>query len=776
MSDSAKSENYFPVEASIPDCTVSLESILCTEELRRRQSRLPDYKKENDALVTLLSALLDPQSNILQTLAETILDVTQCDSSGLSLLTKDDGGKRFYWPAIAGIWKPHIGGGTPRDFGPCGDVLDRNRTLLFKHFERRYPYLLPVMPPAEECLLVPFYVGGKAVGTIWAIMHNDRRKFDAEDERLMNTLGRFASLAYQTLESIEHLKLQIAARETAEAALRELASGLEAKIRRLVGANIIGIFVWNLEGEIIEANEAFLHMVEYSREDLLSGRLRWRDLTPVEWRERDERAVTELKATGTAQPFQKEYFRKDGRRVPVMLGAAMFEGSGNEGVAFVLDLTEQKRAEEALRASEERWSKLAENSSAGIALVAPDGHFMAANVALQKMLGYTEDELQRRTLLDITHEEDRADTEARVAEAYEGRRRAYRVEKRYLRKGGGIMWADASIVFVPASGSNSAFFSAVIVDCTERMWAEEALQKAQAELAHVTHVTTLGELTASITHEINQPLAAVATNANAALRWLSSNPPNFLEAHEAIRRIARDGNRVGKIIEGVRALAKKAPPKMEWLDLNEAIGDVVAMVRSQVQRNRVLLQTRLANDLPLILGDKVQLQQVILNLLINAVEAMSGAGEGPRELEVSSQKAANIHGESKEETSGDRALTEVEWTHVLITVRDSGPGLNPKSIDRLFNAFYTTKSHGLGMGLAISRSIIAAHRGRLWAKANAPRGAVFQFTLPVPDTPDVTKRKKSYACAPGDRQRVKSESLQQIIGEEAIGLIIGEER
>jgi GAF domain-containing protein len=177
-----------PVEASIPDSTVSLESILCTEELRRRPSRLPDYEKENRALVALLGALLDSHSSILQTLADTILDVIRCDSSGVSLLTKEDGGKRFYWPAIAGMWRPHIGGGTPRDFGPCGDVLDRNCTLLFKHFERRYPYFLPVTPLIEECLLVPFYVGGKAVGTIWAITHSDRRKFDAEDERLMNTL------------------------------------------------------------------------------------------------------------------------------------------------------------------------------------------------------------------------------------------------------------------------------------------------------------------------------------------------------------------------------------------------------------------------------------------------------------------------------------------------------------------------------------------------------------------------------------------------------------
>jgi PAS domain S-box-containing protein len=738
MAEFAESKNDFPIEASIPDCTVSLESILCTEQLRRRPWRPPDYKKENHALVALLSARLDPQSNILQTLAETILDVTQCDSSGLSLLTKDDGGKRFYWPAIAGTWKPHIGGGTPRDFGPCGDVLDRNCTLLFKHFERRYPYLLPVMPPAEECLLVPFYVGGKAVGTIWAIMHGDRRKFDAEDERVMSTLGQFASLAYQSLESIEDLKLQIAAREKAEAAVRQLASGLEAKIRRLVDANIIGICVWNLEGEIIEANEAFLQMVGYSREDLLTGRVRWRDLTPAEWRDRDERAVAELKATGTAQPFQKEYFRKDRSRVPVLLGAAMFEGSGNEGVAFVLDLSEQKRAEEALRASEERWSKLAENSSAGIALIAPDGRFIAANLALQKMLGYTEDELQGRTASDITHAEDRAATEAHIAEANEGQRRVRRVEKRYLRKDGGVMWADVSTVFVPASGSNSAFFSAVIVDRTERKQAEEelhqkevSLREAQTALAHISRVTTMGELTASIAHEINQPLAAVVNNAGACLRWLAAQ--NLEEARQSASLVIADGHRAGEIIGRIRALAKKAPPQKDWLDLNETIGEVIAMAGSEVRRNRISLQTQLANDLPLILGDRIQLQQVILNLLINAIEAMSGMREGPQELWVSSQKVTEIPGESTEERYEDRALADAEWTHVLIAVRDSGPGLDPKGLDRLFNAFYTTKPQGLGMGLAISRSIIEAHGGRLWATANASKGAVFQFTLPIRD-------------------------------------------
>src|SRR3989454_977868 len=208
---------------------VPLESILCTEELHRRPWRPPDYGKENRALVALAIALADSPRTILQTLAEKALEVVQADSAGLSLLTKDE--KRFYWPAIAGAWQPHLGGGTPRDFGPCGDVLDRNVPMLFTHWERRYPYLRPATPLAEEGLLVPFYVNGKAVGTIWAIAHNDRRKFDAEDLRLLESLGRFASAAYQALASIDDLKVQIAEREKAETALQELTNGLEMQVR-----------------------------------------------------------------------------------------------------------------------------------------------------------------------------------------------------------------------------------------------------------------------------------------------------------------------------------------------------------------------------------------------------------------------------------------------------------------------------------------------------------------------------------------------------------------
>ena len=212
---------------SFPNGAASLESILCTDELEKRKARAPDHAKENRALVALSEALADSPQTVLQTLVDTILDVCQAGSAGISLLREINGEQRFYWPAIAGQWETHIGGGTPRDFGPCGDVLDRNAPLLFHHIARRYTYFQEVTPPVEEALLVPFYVNGRAVGTIWAVAHDDCRKFDAEDLRLMTGLGKFASSAYQVLASLE----DITERKHAEEAIKE--KDLSARLLKL---------------------------------------------------------------------------------------------------------------------------------------------------------------------------------------------------------------------------------------------------------------------------------------------------------------------------------------------------------------------------------------------------------------------------------------------------------------------------------------------------------------------------------------------------------------
>jgi PAS domain S-box-containing protein len=259
--------------------------------------------------------------------------------------------------------------------------------------------------------------------------------------------------------------------------------------------------------------------------------------------------------------------------------------------------------------------------------------------------------------------------------------------------------------------SGGVEFLGSIMDVSAAKQAEQELRQAHAELAHITRVTTLGELTASISHEVNQPIAAVATNAAAGLGWLEAKPPNLDEVRATLGYIVQDAQRAGDVMHRIRALAKKAPLTMARFDVNDAVLDVIALTRNELVRHDVLLQTQLATGLPLIEGDRVQLQQVILNLILNAVEAMSGIDDGAREVRISTGREAS--------------------DAVLVTVRDFGPGLDPQSVDYLFKAFYTTKSGGLGMGLAICRSIIQSHGGRLWATANEPRGAVFQFTLPL---------------------------------------------
>jgi C4-dicarboxylate-specific signal transduction histidine kinase len=258
-------------------------------------------------------------------------------------------------------------------------------------------------------------------------------------------------------------------------------------------------------------------------------------------------------------------------------------------------------------------------------------------------------------------------------------------------------------------GLNEELEQRVAERTNQLMQASEALREAQADLAHINRLTAMGQLAASITYEVNQPLAAIVNNADACLNWLAAN--NLEEARESAALVVKDGYRAAEIIDRIRALIKKAPPRKDPLGINEAIVEVITLTRSEAVKDGISVRTQLAEGLPLIQGDRVQLQQVILNLILNAVQAMSGVSEKSRELLVS----------TGQEASGA----------VLVTVQDSGPGLDPESVARAFDAFYTTKPQGMGIGLAICRSIVEAHGGKLWAIANKDRGATFQFTLPT---------------------------------------------
>jgi PAS domain S-box-containing protein len=488
----------------------------------------------------------------------------------------------------------------------------------------------------------------------------------------------------------------------------------EARIRRLVDSNMIGIMIGDSHGRIIEANEAFLDILGYGREDLVSGRIRWTKLTPAEWAAADREAIAELSATGTCKPYEKEYFRKDGSRVPVLVGGAFFERKREEGVVFVIDMTERKRAEEALRESKERFRDYAETASDWLWETGPDHrtisiseHIGAAGIVPSRIPGVARWEVAsdvesepekwrlHREMLD-THQPFRDFVYSTLNESG---------SPVYVRVSGKPVF-DAKGNFLGYRGTGADVTAVIRAEL-----AEEALRKAQMELARVTRVTTLGELTASIAHEVNQPLAAVVANAEACLRWLDRATPDLGAARRSVEWVISDGNRASEVIRRVRALANKSGIEKVTLDINDVVKEVIPMMQRELFSHQVSLRTELAPALLAILGDRVQLQQVIINLVMNGIEAMQSVTDRPRELVIRSR------------------LNETR--QVLLSVTDRGVGISAENVDQLFNAFFTTKSTGMGMGLSICRSIIEAHDGRLWATANVPHGATFQFTLPA---------------------------------------------
>jgi PAS domain S-box-containing protein len=731
VTGSAKSKSDVALASSIPEGTASLDSILCTEELQQRPSRPPDHAKESAALVALAGALADSRDTILEILADTILRVTDSDSSGLSLLTSDGAtpnheGQRFYWPAIKGMWKEHVGGGTPRNFSPCGDVLDRNSPLLFRHFERRYPYLLPVSPAAEECLLVPFYVRGKAVGTIWAMMHSDRRRFDAEDQRLMNVLGQFASLAYQTLGTIDDLKSQINAREEAEARLRELTraevgvilDGLQTQVRigeefhRVVVETASDVVVSiDHRGDILLANHATTTTFGYEPSELIGQPLTMlmpeylRDLHQAGLNRYQETSQRHINWRGT----ELIGLRKNGEEFPVEVSFGEITNNGNRVfTGFIRDISERRQAEEALRASERDLSLIIETIPGLVWCAAPDGELNYLN---QRILDYTGTSAGAWVQLgwkNLLHPDDAEPTAQAWAHAV-ATGQPLQVQCRFRRSDGVYRWFRALGQAARDSEGGVARWYGLLIDIDDRKNMEEALRSSQARLSRAIQTATVGEFAAAVAHEVNQPLAAVVTNGQACLRWLAAQPPGMAKAQEAAERIVRDGKEAGEVVRRIRSLFKQAAVEKIELDLNEVIREVLHLLSGETTRKRVAVETDLGQDLAPIAGDRVQLQQVIFNLLLNGIDAMDSVVDGPKTLFISSKRPGP-------ET-------------VLVEVRDSGTGL--KDPDKIFEAFFTTKENGMGMGLAICRSIIDAHHGRLWAASGEGVGATFSFTLPV---------------------------------------------
>ena len=414
--------------------------------------------------------------------------------------------------------------------------------------------------------------------------------------------------------------------------------------------------------------------------------------------------------------------KKDGSEFPVEIGFNPIEtDEGLMVLSAIVDITQRKTAQLALRDSERRYSILIDGvTDYAIYMIDPNGVVTNWNRGAERIKGYTAEEIIGRNFSCFYTEADRAANIPKRALEIAAREGRHETEALRVRKDGSQFWADVVIDALRDEDGRLIGFAKITRDITERLRAARALEEArlkvlQEELARANRLMQMGELTASIAHEVNQPIAAVVASAGAALRWLAAKPPDVESARQSLERIAREGERAGGVISRIRALVRNAPTRRDRLDINDVINEAVTIAQSDLHKHGVRLRSGLVSGLPAVVADRAQMQQVMLNLIGNAVEAMSGADGGTREL-------ALISGED-------------DAANVFVEVRDSGRGLDAANLDRLFDPFFTTKPEGMGMGLAISRTIIQSHGGRLWAEPAQPRGAVFRFTLPVAPEP-----------------------------------------
>jgi PAS domain S-box-containing protein len=504
----------------------------------------------------------------------------------------------------------------------------------------------------------------------------------------------------------------------------------ERRFRLVVEAAPNAMVMIDRAGKIALVNTEAERVFRYSRAELVGQPVEM--LVPQRFRSHHPR----LRETFFADPQPRPMgagrdlygLKKDGSEFPVEIGLNPIEtDEGTMVLAAIVDITERKTAELALREIERRYGVLVDGvTDYAIYMLDPNGIVTNWNRGAQRITGYRTEEIVGQHFSCCYTEEDRAANVPQQVLEIAARDSRYEVEAWRVRKNGSRFLADVVIDALKDDGGQLIGFAKITRDITERVQAareleeariglvqsraEEALRRAQAELAHVARVTTLGELTASLAHEVNQPLAGVVANAEACLLWLDRGTPNLDEARRSVEWIIKDGNRAGEVMRRVQTLSKKADTPKAPLDINDVVNEIIALVRLELVSHRVSLRTELAPALPLVLADRVQLQHVIINLVMNGIEAMQPVTDRPRELVIRSHQD--------------------EARQVLVTVEDCGVGISAENMDRLFNAFFTTKSSGMGMGLSICRSIIAAHGGRLWAEPNLPQGATFHFTLP----------------------------------------------
>lgn len=697
---------------SIPADVAPVESVLCTQELRHRPSRPPDYKKENRALVALAQALSENPRKILQTLVDTILEVTGSGSAGISLLTPSDGGKNFYWPAIAGKWTSYIGSGTPRDFGPCGEVLDRNATLLFNHPERRYTYLQPASPPVEEALLVPFYVEDKAVGTIWAISHSPDFKFDGEDERLLNSLGKFASSAFQVvgaLETHELFRQQSLTFDTTLSTITDFAYIFDRNGRfRYVNRALLDL--WGLKLEEAVGKNFF----DLKYPDELAGRLQGQIQQVIDTKQglKDETPYTS--PTGVAGYY--EYIFQ-----PV------FDANGNvEAVAgSTRDISSRRKMEEDLRDAKARLESTLYASEIATWTfdirrdrVVADGNLArlySASVTKQDAAGGP-----FQQYLAAVHPEDRDAVEAAVQEAIREPGKFFEKDYRLVQSDGSIRWVTARGRVERDLEGNPLQFPGVLIDITERKRAEESYRKL---------AETLDAQVQARTQELQTRNAEMLEQAE-ELRDLSNRLQASQDAER--RRIARElHDSAGQIIVALGMnldlLAQAADPSSISERLDES-RKLVRDLNDEIRTVSYLLHPPILDEAGLTGAlawyiDGFRQRSSGLRVELNVSPAI---GRFSDEMELAifrivQECLTNIHRHSGADTASVE-LTPI-GRNISLTIDDNGKGMSSEKLAsmRLVRS---------GVGITGMRERVR-HLGGTLEISSSDRGTKIAVTLPI---------------------------------------------
>jgi PAS domain S-box-containing protein len=694
--------------------TVPVESILCTEELQRRPPRPADYQKENTALSALAQSLADSPHTILQTLADTLLDVCDAGSAGISLLTEDDG-KRFYWPAIAGEWKPHIGGGTPRDFGPCGDVLDRNRTLLFSHVERRYTYFQPVQPLVEEALLVPFYVAGKAVGTIWAVAHDPDRKFDTEDERMMNSLGKFASSAYQVVSTLDALKTQEDERQKGAHANSLLAAIVDSSEDAIVSKTLDGVITsWNRGAE---------HLFGYAAQEAIGRNIML--VIPSDRKQEEAGILKRIRQGERIEHFETLRLKKDGTLIDLSLTISPVKDATGRIVGaskVARDISERKHAEEATNL----LAAIVDSSDDAIISKSLDGVITSWNKSAEQLLGYSVSEAVGQHIFLIIPD-DRRDEEITILDKLKRGERVNHFETVRRRKDGTMI--DLSLTISPVKDGTGKVIGAskVARDITESKRIERALRESEERLRKLSD-----DLEGKVqvrTRQLQRRNAEVLDQAG-QLRELSGR---LLKTQDDERRhIARElHDSAGQLISalgmnlaGINQHAGDNPTLAKGLDDTQ---NLLQQLNKEIRTTSYLLHPPLLDDNGLRHAIEWYMEGLSerSDLKID-LDVSENFGRLPENLELAifrivQEALTNIHRHSGSKTGTIRLSRDNG--RVLLEIQDHGRGISVEKLAAI-------KAQRTGVGIAGMRERVLHLKGELDIQSN-DGGALISVTLPL---------------------------------------------